>query len=137
MSQYEDDFDRLSEDEDYDDMNLLWLDSTDGKPWVAKITGLDTKFGLAREFVAFVDRKKGQRAYPLEDGVLYQVQPTDGEELFFLMVGQGEETVLTTEQAMECVEFMERDKAKGQEAIDNAIARINSEGGFRMEPSDN
>jgi hypothetical protein len=51
------------------------------RPWVARITGTDTKFGLARDFLAYVRDyanadKKGRgivRQFTLRDGELYEV----------------------------------------------------------------
>lgn len=116
---------------------LLWLDSTNGKPWVARITGLDPKFGLERTFLAPVDRKRCARAYQLEESTLYQVQPTDGEERFFLMIVAGEERALSTDDAMVMVNAMEEGKKKMSADVENAILRLNAEGGFRFEPSEN
>lgn len=43
-------------------MTIFWLDSHSGRPWMARITGRSEKFGLEREFLAPVEKKRGARA---------------------------------------------------------------------------
>jgi hypothetical protein len=111
---------------------LLWLDSSEGAPWVAAITGLSKQFGLERDFLAPVDKKKGQSCYQLAENVLYQVQPTDGEERHFLWVDGDMTGTLGTDDAMALVAAMEARKSKVDEEVDAALRRVNfnSEGGF-------
>ncbi len=90
------------------------------KTWVAGIGGLHKKFGLAREFLAAQFRDDGTAEYLLADG-LYETceQNIRG----FVLVASDTMQVLTREQAI--LHLIEQ-----QEKIDNAIGRINSEGGI-------
>jgi hypothetical protein len=112
---------------------IFWLDSSSEKPrvkpWVAIITGLDAKFGLDRTFCPPVDKRKGQRAYLLEEGPLYQVQPIEGDR-DFMVVREDDVEILTTEDAMELIQKMEAKKRESGKEVDGVIARFNAEGGF-------
>lgn len=112
-------------------MILLWLDSGKRKGWVCRVMGLDKTYGLDRDFLAPVDKRDGSRAYLLEEGPLYQVQPAEGDRSFLLVV-DGKEEVLATEDAMKLVEGMEAEKKRGASQIDDALRRVNfdAEGGF-------
>ena len=111
--------------------HLLWLDSGKHKPWVGEIQGFNRRFGLAREFLAPVDKREGARCYLLEEGKLYQVSPAEGDRQFMAVRG-GKAAVLDTEEAMRLVEGMEAARRKSSDQVDSAIRRVNydAEGGF-------
>lgn len=129
---------------------IIWLNcfgGTERYPWVARITGTDSKYGLGREFLPPIDKKRSQRAYLLEPGHLYQIQPlmtlqeenklgrrVPGDRKFVVIREEGL-VEISTDEAMEMVAQMEEDKRAANREIDERIARVNfnSEGGFRVE----
>lgn len=72
---------------------LSWSVYNGGKGWVARVTGLDPKYGLAREFVRAVSRHAsrsgatGTAEYMLADG-LYEVNERGGRHGLLVADGQ-------------------------------------------------
>jgi hypothetical protein len=103
---------------------LLWLKSVAGRPWVARIPGSDRKYGLAREFLAMVDKRPGERAYLVEEGELYQVQAVENLR-YFITVKDGKKVILPIEKAMAMVQAMDAKKKQKDREIDEGLRRIN------------
>lgn len=114
---------------------IVWITEGDiCKTWVARVTGLDETYGLAREFLKFIDRKNGQRGYLVQDGILYQMQDGDTGGRWFMMIRDGKEVILDTDEAMALIQEMEAKKEAERGEVDDVIKRVNfsSEGGFSV-----
>ena len=83
-------------------------------PWVAKITGLDLKYGLARTFLEAeidhseaVDARECKRCWVLDDGAVYEVKEDTRsgreDQRYFVRWIDGEREELTREQVLELV----------------------------------
>lgn len=90
------------------EITLSWSAYNGGKGWLARVTGTDPKFGLAREFVRAVERHSsrsgatGTSAYILGDG-LYESSDRDGRS--YLQVKDG---VLRSIDRAELVDLLTR-----------------------------
>ena len=115
------------------------------RSWLAHITGKDQQYGLAREFVPASSQDEDFGIYLIEEDALYQYQHPSGQRQFMTW-RNGEFAGIADDEAFAWVERLQRGSPRGQ--IDDAIAklndeddegevRFNSEGGFRVEPSDN
>ncbi|SKO40283.1 hypothetical protein [Mycobacteroides abscessus] len=80
-----------------------------GKTWLARITGIDEKFGMAREFVRW-DRDGDHRSrsgmtgtlyYTISDGVYEGNEPRSSKRgRFYLIVEGGTEREVSKEEAL-------------------------------------
>ena len=128
-------------------MPAIKLRKERGRSWLARITGKDAQYGLARRFVPASMQDADFGTYLIDEGHLYQYQSPGGGRQFMTWRA-GEFTGIPEEEALAWVERLHKGTPRGQ--IDEALERLNAapeeeegkvrfnaEGGFTVEPSDN
>ena len=67
--------------------------------WAAEITGLDARYGLAREFLNPVEAKQNSKTYKLEEGKYYNY--LENNKQYFVKVEDGELIEMTRDEMMD------------------------------------